>query len=100
MAKTPINTRRVSVEDTLAEGRRVQEAAVAAQEERDQAVPTPTQEENDRAKLGEDVQLEPSGTPETELEVRKAEEATDLAKRKAESAGETGTYKTRETKPE
>lgn len=79
----------------LEEGRRLQAAAVAAQEARDQQAPTPTQDEVDRAKLGEAVELEPSGTPEHEAQIEAlGEQAAEIA-RKAEAAGNTSKYKTR-----
>ena len=59
--------------DPIAEGRKLQAAAVAAQEEADKQPPTPTQDENDRAKVGR----------------------TDEKQATAEKAG---TYKTRDAK--
>jgi phage-related baseplate assembly protein len=61
--------------DPIAQGRKVQAAAVAAQEEKDKLAPTPTQEENDRAKVG-------------------------LTEEKQAAAEKAGTYKTRDAKPD
>jgi len=70
-----------AVRDQLAADRARQAEIVAEQEKAQSAKPTPTQEEVDLAKLGVEVELEPSGEPEGE--------------QKAESADKPGSYKTR-----
>ena len=66
--------------DPIEEGRRIQAEAVAAQEEADKIPPTPSQEENDKAKLG------------------LADD--DDRKAKSETAGKTGSYRTRASEAE